>query len=1535
MKKKYSVIIILALLLPICFSSLVSVSAENEESTYSTTDLTKEWVDPLSKLSTSTINENAESSTAGSKQSTKTTSGFDTQEEIAASVDNEQKKNDTTSLTKKDAVSRISVVDWQIISAGSVEISDKNAAISNHSYDLSFTAQVGSLNVGDTFAIEIPQVANVGVNDHWYMQPSDWIEQTEGEAGAPIYKYRIASKQGTNTQEIQFEALQSVSGIEMNHTFPSMLMNFVKTAGIYDVTFGAITRPIKFEINELKMTDGFSFKFNTAPSNNSAKWGIRFNGAGNLELSGDEVNYNVNGGVGNPYQGFYRDNPLRKEENWHQWGTRYTDVWSPNVNNQSDEANYGGYVEDELLPDANITQFSITGYINIPIGLTATDLQKQTGGIPSNTAAFESHVLMDYGSGPTYRKEGDTGSLNPKTGTGFKLLKQTSTETKSAFKARVQAAPYQYGIYEDGSRRKTVMIHFGNMKKTGNQQEKLSDLTDQKYSGKNFRDKDGTSRQIPQFAVEAANASIADQRTGYTENDRDLLERYFTLTYGDGNVLGGSIAAYNISLNVRYPPETVGAVSNTSNIYTHSALTLNRKSPETMPKRDGSNATLKNPYGHITISKTEVMLQKLDEENFDAQGDYLAINGAEFKLQKKIDDGWQDIKDESTAKIWTTDNIAYTDEGEEKQAPGLIKVDFSKLEGIPGGTSDGTYRFVETKAAAGFSDRDSPNWNTQAQAITSDPFNIPSPTSRGPTVTVWNRRKKATYKVEHYVQNDNVTNPDELTTDDFTLKETEEKPGEVGTLVNGVPLASLQPTYYYDANFSSQVGIVKGEVLDPSGGKVLVLKLYYTKDKSIPFTIYKLGIDGQPLKSIAGKNVQFQVYRFMYKNGTDAENIPPNEANIKEGYWNRIVVTNDLETPLVSKPGLDDPKDTNLILTTDSQGRIRDERLVYSTAFGARLALVEVENSHDGYEIPDVNDSYWVVQINIGNTFDWVKAGGAKPITPIKYKPPGSTVNYWAIQNTFEVQPNIFKVDENDQLMPTANDKTVEFDIYKYIGADNIRPDKATDNNVKDHNNPLGKNTIPNSDGKFYKDNWEKVTSTPCRTDENGKIVLSDGSELGLDPGTLYSFIETKSYEGYQIPNNQSFSTNRTSHWLVSLSGDLKTGPSGYVDSRPIWTAPMYENKAGFEAKADGIYLKNQKLTDVPIFKVDENLKPIRQHSADNFEFESFIFNHTETTLDYKKFELEKGYPWIPISNKTLADSFNFSGSGRLFTEDQTLEKKVGRTDVADQQIIAIREKKGMNDYIFHKDAYWVVILKWDPVAKVNKVTSIDYFTGSFDQDGYAIPGAIDGDGETPNNNRYHELINGEAYLKNKRVPTFDFSFIKENETQQTLGNVEFALYREKNDSGKIDPNESDTRWDLTEKPYRESTSSNDSENKGQVDLKNLASGDYLLLETKTVTGYDLPQGYWIITIDAEAGKVDIDGSDDPKPPAFRIADGKYYLPNYRKTFLPNSGGIGKIILLIIGIVLLGLAIAMNLKGKKASFQSITEYKQKKRGERR
>ncbi|OJG14742.1 hypothetical protein RU96_GL000655 [Enterococcus canintestini] len=1483
--------------------SVSAFSLQTNNSTVNSTEVTQESTEETTLSNSAASNQNGKTDTSASDESNQAKQKDDASSlEEESTQESEPKKQTAADIAKRqsraDISSAVKVLDWAIIDAQNEEISESNAAVSNRAYDLVFKLQLGSMQAGDTFTIDIPQVGGTSKdNDHWYMQATNEIE-VKDDSDEVVYTYKIQEKPGANTQEIKFQIKKtSLQTVELDLELPGMLANFVKTSGVFPVTFGKnendepFTKNMKFEINELKMANGFSFKFNTAVSNNSVKWGIRFNEAANLELAGDEVNYKVNGGAGNPYQGFYLDNPLRKPENWHEWGENYTDVWSPEVNNQGTEDNYGGYIEDELPPGATVTEFTISSFINLPIGLSANDLTNQVGGIPSTTAAYESYVLADYGNGPTYRKNGDTGTLKPKENTGFKLLKQNPGETKSDFKNRVQSEPYQYGIYQDSSDRKTVMIHFGSLKKADNDQERLQDQTNEEYSDKTFKDKDGKEHTIPQFAVEAAQKTINDERSGYTNDDRDLLERYFTLTYGESNAIKGAIAAYNISLNVRYDPETTGAVMNTANIYNHSALTLNRTVPERMPKANSSTTTLRNPIGHITLSSTEVLLQKLDADLFTENGDYIGINGAEFKLQRKVENGWQDIGD----SIYTTDNISYIEEENEKQLAGMIRLNIETIIGDSGAKLTDTFRFVETKAPTGFSDRDSPNWSNEAQAIVSDEFTLNN-SSTGVVVTVWNRHKQASYKVEHWIQKDNTPGS---STDDFELAYTEEKEALAGDKVQGQPLDSLQITHYYNASFTSQYGQLSGTVPDPaSGDPELVLKLYYTKDKVIPFTLYKLGIDGKPLRKTETEQVTFQLYRWMYgKQPPEAtwENTPPTPENIAKGYWT-YVVENKTTGKLTSQATK--PSDTDLVkqleLTTDELGRIRDERLVYSTDFGARLALVEVENTHSDYEIPEITDNYWVVQIKNPTGFDWVEGYGTKKTGKVQYKPEGSAINYWAIPNRFEVSPTIYKVDEDDNPMASDNTQKVEFDVYEYIGPDNIRPDKVT-NEVRDFNNPLA---------SAYKANWQKLGASPYQTDAQGKIVDTDNNPIVLDDNKIYSFIETKTLAGYQLPNNQSFTPDRANHWLVSLGGNLQlsSGVSGYVDARPSqWLANFYEKATLFEVKPSGIYLKNRKLTEIPIFKVDENLNPIRQSSAENFQFEAYLY---QSSGDYKTTPLSDS-SWKKISSDVLADSFDGDGLGQLFTEDDTLENKIGRTEVVKEQIVGIKEIKGMTDYNNHT-GYWVVKLVWDPNAKVNNVTSIEYFENNE---------LVTNDEDT----EYHKLLNGKAYLKNSRVPAHDFSFIKEDEQQNPLGNVSFALYKAKSETGSENPNDQNTRWDITEEPYREATSSMDTYNLGTVFFQGLVTGEYLLLETKTVEGYQLPQGYWILTV-SNGGEVTIRGSTDPPPPAFYKKDNQYYLPNYRATVMPKAGGIGLHVIVSIGIMFLGLAAIVLLEIYKEQF---------------
>lgn len=386
------------------------------------------------------------------------------------------------------------------------------------------------------------------------------------------------------------------------------------------------------------------------------------------------------------------------------------------------------------------------------------------------------------------------------------------------------------------------MIHYGSLKKANNEQEKLSDLTNEAYTGRTITNpKSGQMVQITQVAAKAADYSI--KRGYYAEEDRELLENYYSITYGDSNVIGGRATSYNISFTVRYPPATPsGPVQNESAIYTHSALTLNRTVPEEMPKRDKGTANLQNPYGSITLNANQVLLQKFDVER-DEEDAYIPINGAEFKLQVKDGATWTDVKKDGELLLFETEGIKYFEIENgitvEKTANGLVKADFAAL-----GLSNGTYRFVENRAAAGYDAQESPNWVESEQAVISDSFAIPSTTSRGPTVTVWNKKlPQATYAVEHYIQNSEGNTAKE----NFKLYTTINKSGYLGEEVVGEPLMELLGSYQYDRDLSDIIGKTTGTVTEDGS---LTLQLYYTIAAEVPFTLYKQGMDGKMMPSV-------------------------------------------------------------------------------------------------------------------------------------------------------------------------------------------------------------------------------------------------------------------------------------------------------------------------------------------------------------------------------------------------------------------------------------------------------------------------------------------------------------------------------------------------------------------------------------------------------------------------------------------------------------------------------------------------------------
>jgi pilin isopeptide linkage protein len=97
----------------------------------------------------------------------------------------------------------------------------------------------------------------------------------------------------------------------------------------------------------------------------------------------------------------------------------------------------------------------------------------------------------------------------------------------------------------------------------------------------------------------------------------------------------------------------------------------------------------------------------------------------------------------------------------------------------------------------------------------------------------------------------------------------------------------------------------------------------------------------------------------------------------------------------------------------------------------------------------------------------------------------------------------------------------------------------------------------------------------------------------------------------------------------------------------------------------------------------------------------------------------------------------------------------------------------------------------------------------------------------------------------------------------------------------------------------------------GEVAFTGLYSGDYMLVETKTLPTLALPSGQWLIRV-ALNGDIDILARGEMLPPAFKVAGDQYRLPNYPNVELPLVGTNAALIATSTGAVLISL---IGLKG--------------------
>lgn len=101
----------------------------------------------------------------------------------------------------------------------------------------------------------------------------------------------------------------------------------------------------------------------------------------------------------------------------------------------------------------------------------------------------------------------------------------------------------------------------------------------------------------------------------------------------------------------------------------------------------------------------------------------------------------------------------------------------------------------------------------------------------------------------------------------------------------------------------------------------------------------------------------------------------------------------------------------------------------------------------------------------------------------------------------------------------------------------------------------------------------------------------------------------------------------------------------------------------------------------------------------------------------------------------------------------------------------------------------------------------------------------------------------------------------------------------------------------------------------GVVTFDKLKSGQYMLAETKTREGYQLPLGQWLIEMDIDTKDVKITAKGE-MPPAFAIVEDteeklELRLPNYKIMDMPATGGPGTLGLVVGGVVMIGLGVIL------------------------
>ena len=160
-------------------------------------------------------------------------------------------------------------------------------------------------------------------------------------------------------------------------------------------------------------------------------------------------------------------------------------------------------------------------------------------------------------------------------------------------------------------------------------------------------------------------------------------------------------------------------------------------------------------------------------------------------------------------------------------------------------------------------------------------------------------------------------------------------------------------------------------------------------------------------------------------------------------------------------------------------------------------------------------------------------------------------------------------------------------------------------------------------------------------------------------------------------------------------------------------------------------------------------------------------------------------------------------------------------------------------------------------------------------------------------------------YTNKEIVADVDFVKVDLNNHNTKIDGAEFALYKAK-------VNNDESTWSKDGDAIATATSANG----GKFGFKDLAPGNYLMVETKATSEYALPTNPWKITVAEEDGKVTVN-KNDGSTGVESDNNNKYLIENTKLYSLPNSGGPGTYGFTISGVAILATALLLFINNKR------------------